>query len=67
MFDRLAWRRECYERYLGLNDEEEVDEEEVDEEEVDDEQAAAIVTANAMTSVTPMTGSVALGQRRASA
>jgi hypothetical protein len=57
MFDRLAWRRECYERYLGLND----------EEEVGDEQAAAIVTANAMTSVTPMTGSVALGQRRAPA
>jgi hypothetical protein len=62
MFDRLAWRRECYERYLGLNDEEEVD-----EEEVDDEEAAAAVPANAMTSVTPMTGSVALGPRRAPA
>jgi hypothetical protein len=61
MFDRLAWRRECYGRYLGLNDEEN------DEEEVDDEQAAAAVTANAMTSVTPITGSVALGQRRAPA
>jgi hypothetical protein len=57
MFDRLAWRRECYERYLGLND----------EEEADDKKAAAAVTATAMTSVTPMTGSVALGQRRAPA
>ena len=29
MFDRLAWRRECYERYLlGLDDEEDLDDEE---------------------------------------
>ncbi len=28
MFDSLAWRHECYERYLGLDDEEEVDDEE---------------------------------------
>jgi hypothetical protein len=31
MFDRLAWRREFYERYLlGLDDEEELDDEEID-------------------------------------
>ena len=29
MFDHLAWRRECYERYLlDLDDEEELDDEE---------------------------------------
>jgi hypothetical protein len=36
MFDRLAWRRECYERYLLLDDE---------EDELDDtEEAAAGLT-----------------------
>ena len=31
MFDRLAWRREFYERYLlGLDDEEALDDEEID-------------------------------------
>ena len=56
MFDRLAWRRECYERYLLLDDE---------EDELDDRGAA--VTAEVMTSITPRTGAVALGQRTASA
>lgn len=29
MFDRLAWRRECYEHYLlGLDDEDELDDKE---------------------------------------
>ncbi len=29
MFDRFAWRRECYEHYLfGLDDEDELDDEE---------------------------------------
>ena len=57
MFDRLAWRRECYERYLLLLDDE--------EDELDDRGAA--VTAEVMTSITPRTGAVALGQRTASA
>jgi hypothetical protein len=30
MFDRLAWRRECYERYLFLLDDEEDEEDELD-------------------------------------
>jgi hypothetical protein len=38
VFDRLAWRSE-YDRYLGLNE----------EEEVDDDEAVAAATANAAT------------------
>jgi hypothetical protein len=39
MFDRLAWRREFYERYLlGQDDEEEDDEEEYDEDEYDEDE-----------------------------
>jgi len=37
MFDRLAWRRECYERYLLLDD----DEAELDDSELDDSEEAA--------------------------
>ena len=42
MFDRLAWRRECYERYLLLDDEEdELDDTELDDTELDDTEEAA--------------------------
>jgi hypothetical protein len=82
MFDRLAWRRECYERYLLLGDEEdELDAKEEaaaswadaeDPSRIDDCDTSLIspdtaVTAESVTSVTHRTGAVALGQRAASA
>ncbi len=81
MFDRLAWRRECYERYLLLDDEaDELDDTEEaaywadaeDPSRIDDDDTSPIspdaaVTAEVMTSVTPRTGAAALGQRQASA
>jgi hypothetical protein len=81
MFDRLAWHRECYERYLLLDDkEDELDdtEEAAYRAEAEDPSRSdnydtslispdAAVTAESVTSVTPGTGAVALGQRPASA
>ncbi|HMD22829.1 MAG TPA: hypothetical protein VKG61_04125 [Streptosporangiaceae bacterium] len=80
MFDRLAWRRECYERYLLLDDEaDELDDTEEaaywadaeDPSRIDGDTSLispdAAVTAEVMTSVTPRTGAAALGQRQASA
>ncbi len=81
MFDRLAWRRECYERYLLLDDkEDELDDTEEaaywadaeDPSRIDNYDTSLIspdaaVTAEVMTSITPRTGAVALGQRTASA
>jgi hypothetical protein len=80
MFDRLAWRRECYERYLLDDEEDELDDtkeaahraEAEDPSRIDNHDTSLIspdaaVTAESVTSVTPRTGAAALGQRQAAA